>query len=177
VLNRCTAVEQDVTVISADDGGVDVACGIGRDRYDCVVNTIDLKAFNDLRRVVSQMTSRTVFLHVSKSPPRVFTRVPVDMGTILLNSMVYFGDEGVPFHRVSCPHGKEWVAEAMFEVAGPAWDRIVPWQGKVAVDDLVETDPRVVHVGRWAELDPEMMVSDVIGNLSAYRKKIVDACG
>lgn len=154
----CTDVDSDKRTVAFDDGHL---------KYDTLYNTIDRAAFENMcGQKITCPLSETYFY---TSPTRLHSSKEKSDKTLRPWRFDYICDPQTPVFRASWSRERDrWVYESRhrFDRMPREFDGIHTIMAKIRGDVSLPERPHVRHAGRWAELDPELMVSDVISRLS-----------
>lgn len=134
----------------------------GSQTYDGVVNTLSRDIWMRLIGKPCPPLTQTTYFLVSNVEPVVGAQT---------NALYYDGDPGTPFYRASYSFSMgAWVYESMQSKIDREVIKAVPVVSKFTSAQApgISELPRITHVGRWAEMRPEMMVDDVMENSRHY---------
>lgn len=157
-------IREDVVWVFVRKDGVFVDTTMtGSRKYGGVVNTLSRDAWMKLIGKPGPSLTRTTYFHLSSSEPVVDAQP---------RSLYYNGDWNTPWYRASYSHRNEaWVYESTeAKIDRPVFEShpLVSKFTNAQAPGISEVQ-RVTHVGRWAEMRPEMMVDDVMENAQHYR--------
>lgn len=148
-------------------------------QYDAVVNTVDRVGFEALRGRQMGAAVRETWFHATRAAaPVAVSMLSQQAWETWKHCLYYNGDPLVKWFRSTFQEDVGWVFEAPEEMPPPRadhpWSKVVKVPAKMVATEYPADEPRIIHVGRWAEMQSEMMVSDVIARLPAYLEKIID---
>lgn len=135
-----------------------------RETFDVVLNCVPRAVFERLfRGAMIEWDEQIAYFHTSLIAPDGWENEK--------NALIYDGQAGVDWHRCSFDvQRRAWIYETMKESAFIPGSKGCVQQGAKLPRGVTELPrhPKVVHCGRWAELDGELMVSDVIEKAVHY---------
>lgn len=169
-LDECCVLREevnDVTQVIAEPRRIQIHTAVATHVHEAVVNTVGREIWCRLRGQASDPLETETFFHLSHTPP-----VEEKFDGLV---MIYNGEANVPWFRCSNSETVKgvWVYECS-RVLKPdelSYFQVKCVKAKFAANQRsgMAQQPRITHVGRWAEMDKEMMVSDVIENVDHYR--------
>lgn len=172
IANLCGTVKEDVTGVEVRTDYVEVATRLHTAHHDAVANTLTRDAWQRLRgHPVEPITEATHFHWARQGPYHDAKRT----------DLVYNGDKNCPWFRCSASASDDgWVYESKRKLTQAQFPHYkhASFEAKFApgIEPGMQPEPRVTHVGRWAEMRKEMLVDDVLENARHYRTLIEKSC-